>query len=184
MRRPVDKADRSVRASFAMWTSPVLLGAAAALLVACSSNTPPPVTPEPTPSEAAPAATTEAPAEELANEEPPPPPPPAEPADAAPKRVEPREITPRDCDALGQQLARVTLSDQLAALPEKLSAEKRRATEESFTEVANKVGERWADSCRGSLVGGFTDDASVKCAMRSKTVREFETCINGPAPTK
>lgn len=169
-----------------MWISPVLLGAAAALLIACSSSAPLPVTPEPSPTEAP--AASEPVAEDSPPVEPepeaPPAPPSDKPVDAAPKRVEPREITPRDCDALGQQLARVTLSDQLAALPEKLSAEKRRQTEEAFTEVAGKVGERWSESCQRSLVGGFTDDASVKCAMRSKSVSEFENCINGPAPAK
>ena len=168
-----------------MWTSPGLLGAVAVFLVACSSSPPPAVPAEPvaeperstTPAEQEPETDGAAVATEPETQ-------PEPPTDAAPKRAEPREITPRDCDGLGDQLARVTLNDALAELSPKLSSEKRRQAEEGFSEVAQKVGERWAASCRGSLVGGFTDDASIKCAMRSKTVAEFDGCINGPAPAK
>lgn len=168
-----------------MSISPGLFGAVAVLLVACSSSPPPVVPSEPEATPEQPVASTTSEPEAAAPTDAPEPEPTAEaPADAAPKRAEPREITPRDCDGLGDQLARVTLKDALAELSPKLSAEKRRQAEEGFSEVAQKVGERWAASCRGSLVGGFTDDASIRCAMRSKTVAEFDGCINGPAPAK
>lgn len=172
-----------------MWTSPGLFGAVAVLLVACSSSPPPAVPSEPEAEPERPTApvASEPETDGAAGETEPETKPetkPEAPADAAPRRAEPRETTPRDCDGLGDQLARVTLNDALAELSPKLSSDKRRQAEEGFSEVAQKVGERWAASCRGSLVGGFTDDASIKCAMRSKTVAEFDGCINGPAPAK
>ena len=108
----------------------------------------------------------------------------SDPQPEQPARAVAHDITPNDCEALGGQLARVTRADQLAALPPRLHADKRRPAEEAITEVANKVGERWAEYCRKSLAGGTTDEASLKCAMRSKTADAFTACLSGPTPAK
>ena len=108
----------------------------------------------------------------------------SEPKPEAPARAVPHDITPNDCEALGGQLARVTRNDQLAELSPRLDADKRRAAEEGIREVAQKVGERWTEYCQKSLAGGTTDEASLKCAMRSKTADAFTACLSGPAPAK
>ena len=94
------------------------------------------------------------------------------------------EITNRDCDTLGEALARVTRSDQLAALDPKVSATQKAEAERGITEVAGKVGDRWAASCRTSLAGGVTDERFLQCALRAKTVTAFDECLNGSAAPK
>ena len=92
------------------------------------------------------------------------------------------DITNGDCDALGDQLKAATRADQLATLDAKLSAAQRSQAEESINTVSVKVGEKWTESCRRSLVGGATDSGSLKCALRAKTVKAFDDCLNGPVP--
>jgi len=94
------------------------------------------------------------------------------------------EITNRDCDTLGQALARVTRADQLAALDPNVSAARKAEAERGITEVSGKVGERWAAGCRESLAGGVTQESFLQCALRAKTVSAFDECLNGPTSPK
>jgi hypothetical protein len=151
-----------------------------ALCLGCASSPPP----EPRGEPEAPAA-----GEEPAAAEPAPEPDPAAAApradgpkttgDAPPSRPNSYEITNRDCDALGDRLAEVTRSDQSAEISPRLSKAQRDQTEAANAEVSRKVGERWAESCRRSLVGGYTDEGSLKCAMRARSVKAFDECLNG-----
>jgi len=146
----------------------------------CGSSTPPAESAErPVETEAV-----SAPAEEAQTSKNEADPAPAQPAPVATTNAQSipdsHDITNGDCDALGSQLATATRADQVAALDAKLSAAQRSQAQESIDAVSRKVGEKWTETCRRSLVGGATDGAALKCALRAKTVKAFDECLNGP----
>lgn len=156
----------------------------AAVLSACSPPPAPPETPEtPAPS-----------AEPAASSEPAPSAAPA--ATAMPGSVvkggeaeqksqslENYELTPSDCDALGRQYGAVARSDQMAALSPKLSEKQRAATAAQVDKVVSKLEESWISSCQANLVNKAVDHGVIKCALASKTVKQFDVCLNGEAGT-
>jgi len=93
-------------------------------------------------------------------------------------------ITHGDCVLLGKQFAVVNRNDQLATLSPKLSEKQRSAAEKSIDEGANKTGEKFAESCQKSSAGQHGDPKALKCALNSSTAKEFDACLNGPAPPK
>lgn len=90
------------------------------------------------------------------------------------------QIVAGDCVQLGRQFAAVTRMDQAAKLSPKLKPEQRSQAEKNIDEVATKLGDKWAESCEKSLVGQTTDPRSLKCALESKSVKDFDVCLNGP----
>jgi hypothetical protein len=89
-----------------------------------------------------------------------------------------------DCQMLGQKLGAVTRADYMAQIPEKITDEKRAATEENINNVATKLGEQWTRMCMDSLVDKVVERERMKCAMESRTAKKFEECINPPEPKK
>lgn len=95
------------------------------------------------------------------------------------------ELTAGDCDALGKQYGAVARADQLAQVNPKLSAAQRTQAEANIDKVISKLENQWIDGCRGSLVGKTVDPKSLKCALESRTVKDFDVCLNGEeAPKK
>ncbi len=162
------------------------LVAAAALALAACSSTPPPEAPlvdaEPEPS------TADAPADHAAAPdlapEPAPAPAPAAKRSGADSIPDDYSITNGDCAALGKQLANVWRADEVAKLSPKLNEKQRAQAEKSLDDGASKAGEKWTEGCLGSLVGKTADPKSLKCALDSRSVKAFDTCINGEAPPK
>ncbi|EYF02406.1 hypothetical protein [Chondromyces apiculatus] len=152
------------------------LMALAACQLGCGGSTPPPETAEP---------------ESAAEPEPEPPSAAAEP-EPEPERVAPGlksastdtsipddySISRGDCAQLGNQLATVTRSDQLAQLSPKLTAAQRTQADKNITDVATRMGEKWTAGCEESLVGKIGDRQSIVCALSSKTVKAFDECLN------
>lgn len=89
-----------------------------------------------------------------------------------------------DCDQLGKQLSALTRSDQGALLSPKLTAAQRAQADKSISDVATKLGSKWTEGCEKSLVGKTVDRKVLKCAFDAKTVKDFDACLNGPAPAK
>lgn len=96
---------------------------------------------------------------------------------------QPYELTPSDCDALGKQYGIVARADQMAALSPKLSEKQRAATAEQVDRVVSKLEESWIASCQSTLVNKAVEHKVVKCALASKTVKQFDVCLNGEAGT-
>jgi hypothetical protein len=93
-------------------------------------------------------------------------------------------ITHGDCVLLGKQFAVVNRNDQLATLSPKLTDKQRSQAEGSINEGANKIGEKFAESCQKSSAGSHGDPKALKCALNSKTAKEFDACLNAPVPPK
>ncbi len=93
------------------------------------------------------------------------------------------EVTPSDCDALGRQYGEVSRRDQMAALSPKLSEKQRSATAAQVETVVSKMEDAWIGHCQTALVNKAVDHDTLKCALDSKTVKEFDVCLNGPAGT-
>lgn len=89
------------------------------------------------------------------------------------------ELTPSDCDALGRQYGAVARADQLATLSPKLSTKQRDATAAQIDKVVGKLEDSWIASCQSTLVNKSVEHAAVKCALASKTVKQFDVCLNG-----
>jgi hypothetical protein len=111
--------------------------------------------------------------------------PPPEPGKSVPAgmALDTYEMTPSDCDALGRHYGDVARKDQAAALSPKLNEKQRAATMEQIEKVVGKLEERWTTGCHTSLVNGAVDHGAIKCALASKSVKEFDTCLNGPGGT-
>jgi hypothetical protein len=84
-----------------------------------------------------------------------------------------------DCVQLGKHFGNVTRADKVAELSPKLTAKQRQDAEQGIAEVAAKVGENWTASCSKSLVGKTGDPKAIKCALDSRTVKDFDVCLNG-----
>ena len=82
-------------------------------------------------------------------------------------------LTESDCDALGKQYGEVATSDQMAPLNEK----QRKASEAGIEKVVSKLQSQWIEGCQQSLAGNIVDRKVLKCAMGSRTVAEFKTCL-------
>ena len=157
--------------------APALVAVISGLACFACSPSQPPETPE-TP------AASSAPADEPA--------PPAAPAATVVKGGDPEqkgqslesyELTPSDCDALGRQYGAVARSDQMAALSPKLSEKQRAATAVQVDKVVGKLEESWIAGCHANLVNKAVDHGIIKCALSSKTVKQFDVCLNGEAGT-
>lgn len=159
-----------------------LLGGAA--LTACSSSTPPPEEPAPkeyTQEESwGPGKRTEPTSE------------PEDTASSGPKKStavpvpDDYEMTNRDCAELGRQLKNVIRNDELAKLSPKLKQNQRDAAEASIDRAATTRQDQWVDGCQSSLAGKVVNQAALKCAMGTKSVKEFDACLNatGDPPQK
>lgn len=153
----------------------------AASLVGCSASTTPPAeSPETSAPELA-GGSEPAPDSPPADE--PPPPKPGEvvgregPADLIPDDY---SMLNGDCVELGKRLAELTRSDQATLLSPKLTAAQRAQAEKSIDDVATKIGSKWTEGCQKDLVGKTVDRKALKCASDSKTVKEFDACLNAP----
>jgi hypothetical protein len=93
------------------------------------------------------------------------------------------EMTPSDCNALGRHYGEVARSDQAAALSPKLNEKQRSATMDQIDKVVSKNEEKWTNGCHSTLVNHAVDHDSIKCALSAKTVKDFDTCLNGPGGT-
>lgn len=89
-----------------------------------------------------------------------------------------------DCDQLGRQLAALTRSDQGATLSPKLTAAQRAQGEKNIDDVATRLGNQWTAACEKSLVGKSIDRKALRCAFEARSVKAFDTCLNGPGPSK
>jgi hypothetical protein len=151
----------------------------AMMLLGCSA-TPPPADPTTAPpSTDAPPAASEEPAASAS--------PDAEPAPApkTPQSIpDDYVISNTDCDALGKRLGEVTRSDELAKVDPKLKPAQRDKAMHSIDEAASKIESQWIASCEKSLVGKVGDPKALKCANDAKSVKAFDTCLNGESPPK
>jgi hypothetical protein len=93
------------------------------------------------------------------------------------------ELTPSDCDALGRQYGAVARADQLATLSPRLSAKQREATAAQIDKVVGKLEESWIASCQQNLVNKSVDHKAIDCALATKTVKQFDVCLNGEQGT-
>jgi hypothetical protein len=89
------------------------------------------------------------------------------------------EMTPSDCNALGRHYGEVARNDQVAGLSPKLTEKQRSSTVAQIDKVVGKLEESWTNGCHNSLVNKAVDNASIKCALAAKTVKDFDICING-----
>jgi hypothetical protein len=92
------------------------------------------------------------------------------------------EMTNTDCAELGRALKMVIGNDERSKLSPKLKQAQRDAAEASIDRAAGTRQDQWVDGCQKSLVGKVVDRASLKCAVSSKTVKDFDACLNGPPP--
>jgi hypothetical protein len=164
------------------------LAAVLATSAACSPSGKPPETPE-TPASTGegekpepPAPSAEPSAEPSSTSGQPPPP---DPNANVPKgmAIDAYEMTPADCNALGRHYGEVARRDQMAQLSPKLSEKQRAATTDQIDKVVGTMEERWTSGCHASLVNRAVDQATIKCALAAKTVKDFDVCINGPGGT-
>jgi hypothetical protein len=93
------------------------------------------------------------------------------------------EMTPSDCNALGRHYGEVARNDQAAALSPKLNEKQRSATMDQIDKVVSKNEEKWTNGCHSTLVNHAVDHDAIKCALSAKTVKDFDTCLNGPGGT-
>ena len=168
------------RVVLAPW-SPAALAACALLAVACGAGQPPPEEPTTSPPEepmaddvATPA---DAPSEGGASG-------PASAPTASADEPDPkgkfREITPRECQALGGKYGELTRADETAKLNPKLTDKQRAQASESIDAAARTLESRWVESCTASLLGKEAEEQAITCAMSAKNVAAFDTCLNGP----
>jgi len=93
-------------------------------------------------------------------------------------------LTQKDCVELGKQYVVVQKADQMAQLNPKLSADQKATAEKNIDKVVQPMGDRWADGCISSLVGNVAERKRLECAMRAKTVKAFDDCLNGEMPAE
>lgn len=89
------------------------------------------------------------------------------------------QLTNGDCNALGEALTGIWRGELVAQLSPKLSAKAREQAEKSIDDASTKKGDDFAASCAKSLVGKTVDQGSLKCAFNSKSVKDFDKCLNG-----
>jgi len=89
------------------------------------------------------------------------------------------DISIGDCRLLARTYGAATRSDEGAKLSPKLKEEKREKAKAAIAKAADKLEQRWFDSCAESLVGMTRDRESLNCAIKAKTVKEFDVCLNG-----
>jgi hypothetical protein len=94
------------------------------------------------------------------------------------------EMTPSDCNALGRHYGEVARNDQAGALSPKLNEKQRAATMDQIDKVVSKLEEKWTNGCHSTLVDHAVDHDAIKCALGAKSVKEFDTCLNGPGGTQ
>ena len=168
------------RTALGPWSLPVLAGWAL-LAVACGSAQTPPEEPTASPADEPmglePSAPSDAPAESAPPE---PAPAPTGSADEPDSRGKFREITPRECQALGGKYGELTRADETAKLNPKLTDKQRAQAAESIDAAARTLESRWVESCTASLLGKEAEEQAITCAMSAKNVAAFDTCLNGP----
>jgi hypothetical protein len=89
------------------------------------------------------------------------------------------EMTPSDCDALGKKYGELARAEMMATLSPKLSEKQKAATAASVEKAVAPREEGWIKGCMSSLVNKAVDHGSIKCALAAKSVKDFDTCING-----
>ncbi len=142
---------------------------------ACSSpGKPPEAAPEPSA-----AATASSPPDQTA--EPPPPASTAKPRDKRADVPDDHDLTNRDCADLGRQLGEVTKADLMAGLSPKLSAKQKSQAEANIDAAVAKSSSQWIEHCQSTLVGKTVERERIVCAMRAKSVKTFDNCLN-PEP--
>ncbi len=169
----------------------LLLLALAPALAACGASSTPPESPEKSdkPDPSASGDPAEKPAADLPKD-------PAAPADEgavagapAARKIDPSlsldtyEMTPSDCDALGRHYGEVARSDQMSSLSPKLNDKQRASTAAQVDKVVSKLENSWINGCQTSLVNKAVDHDGIKCALASKTVKDFDVCLNGASGT-
>lgn len=93
------------------------------------------------------------------------------------------EMTPSDCDALGRKYGELARAEMTATLSPKLSEKQRAATLASIEKAVAPREEGWTKGCMTSLVNKAADHEAIKCALASKSVKDFDVCINGQGGT-
>lgn len=91
-----------------------------------------------------------------------------------------REVTATDCHVLSQKYEDVMRSDYLAKLSPKLSDADREKANRSIDAGVKTHAGKWEGTCSESLVGKVASESALKCAMASRSVAAFDTCLNGP----
>lgn len=91
-----------------------------------------------------------------------------------------RELTPRDCEALGGRYHELVVSDESKKLDPKLTDKQREDGRDAISKGATLLSDRWIESCVSSLVGKFASEEALRCAMSAKSVSAFDVCLNGP----
>lgn len=164
--------------------SPFALAACALLLVACGAGQATPEEPTASPPDEPPAGDdlappTDTPPESAASD-------PGAAAGPTASADEPdpkgkfREITPRECQALGGKYGELTRADETAKLNPKLTDKQRAQASESIDAAARTLESRWVESCTASLLGKEAEEQAITCAMSARNVAAFDTCLNGP----
>lgn len=92
-----------------------------------------------------------------------------------------RELSVADCVALATKYESLTRSDEMAKLPDGLTAEQIQISDSQIARGAEALSDRWEEGCVKSLVGKEHPEQNLHCAMASKTVGAFDVCLNGPA---
>ena len=148
---------------------------AAAALAACSSSTPPPEKPAPeyTQEESWGPGKREDPEPEGQTSSSP------QKSTAVPAPDD-YEMTNRDCIEVGRHFKTVIRNDEVAKLSPKLKQNQRDAAEASIDRAATTRQDQWIEGCQSSLVGKVVDRATLTCAMGTKSVKEFDACLNQP----
>jgi len=93
------------------------------------------------------------------------------------------EMTPSDCEALGQHYGEVQRSDQMTQLSPKLSEKQKASVQAQIDKVVGKLQQTWTDGCHASLENKAVDHNAIKCGLNAKTVKDFDVCFNGPGGT-
>jgi hypothetical protein len=93
------------------------------------------------------------------------------------------EMTPSDCDALGRKYGELARGDMTATLSPKLSEKQRTATLAQIEKAVAPKEQAWTQGCMTSLVNKAADHDAIKCALDAKSVKDFDTCINGQGGT-
>ena len=78
-------------------------------------------------------------------------------------------------------IQQLTISDQMAKVSDKLSQSQRDTARKNVGVGAQKLASNWREACVRDLTGKMANESALRCAMASKTVAAFETCLNGPA---
>ncbi len=104
--------------------------------------------------------------------------PPQAPSSARPD--DSREITGSECQALSDKYEELTINDQMAKeVSAKLTDAQRETARRNIGVGAKKLASNWREACVRDLTGKVASEQALRCAMASRSVAAFETCLNG-----